>query len=42
MRTSVSQTLDMSVLSWKEKSPDAIAELREHVDRDFEYVGYQF
>jgi hypothetical protein len=31
--------LDMSVLSWKEQSPDAIAELREH-HYDFEYVGY--
>jgi hypothetical protein len=40
MRTSVPRTLDMSVLSWKEQSPDAIAELREYLDRDFEYVGY--
>jgi hypothetical protein len=40
MRTSVPRTLDMSVLSWKEQFPDAIAELREHLDRDFEYVGY--
>jgi hypothetical protein len=40
VRTSVPRTLDMSVLSWKEQSPDAIAELREHLDRDFEYVGY--
>jgi hypothetical protein len=40
VRTSVSRTLDISVLSWKEQSPDAIAELREHLDRDFEYVGY--
>jgi hypothetical protein len=40
VRTSVPQTLDMSVLSWKEQSPNAIAELREHLDRDFEYVGY--
>jgi hypothetical protein len=30
----------MSVLSWKEKSPNAIAKLREHLDRDFKYVGY--
>jgi hypothetical protein len=30
----------MSVLSWKEQSPNAIAELREHLDRDFEYMGY--
>jgi hypothetical protein len=40
VRTSVPRTLDMSILSWKEQSPDAIAELREHLDRDFEYVGY--
>jgi hypothetical protein len=40
VRTSVPRTLDMSVLSWKEQSPEAIAELREHLDRDFEYVGY--
>jgi hypothetical protein len=40
VRTSVPRTLDMSVLSWKEQSLDAIAELREHLDRDFEYVGY--
>jgi hypothetical protein len=40
MRTSVPRMLDMSVLSWKEQSLDAIAELREHLDRDFEYVGY--
>jgi hypothetical protein len=40
VRTSVPRTLDMSVLSWKEQSPDAIAELREHLDHDFEYVGY--
>jgi hypothetical protein len=40
MRTSIPQTLDMSVLSWKKQSLDAIAELREHLDRDFEYVGY--
>jgi hypothetical protein len=40
VRTSVPRTLDMSVLSWKEQSPDAIAELREHLDCDFEYVGY--
>jgi hypothetical protein len=40
VKTSVPRTLDMSVLSWKEQSPDAIAELREHLDRDFEYVGY--
>jgi hypothetical protein len=40
VRTSVPRTLDMSVLSWKEQSPDAIAELREHLDRDFESVGY--
>jgi hypothetical protein len=30
----------MSVLSWKEQFPNAIAELREHLNRDFEYVGY--
>jgi hypothetical protein len=41
MRTNVPRTLDMSVLSWKEQSPDAIAELREQLDREFEYVGYQ-
>jgi hypothetical protein len=40
VRTSVPRTLDMSVLSWKEQSPNAIAELREHLDRDFEYMGY--
>lgn len=40
VRISVPRTLDMSVLSWKEQSPDAIAELRERLDRDFEYVGY--
>jgi hypothetical protein len=40
VRTSVSRTLDMSVLSWKEQSPDTIAVLREHLDCDFEYVGY--
>jgi hypothetical protein len=40
VRTSVPRMLDMSILSWKEQSPDAIAELREHLDRDFEYVGY--
>jgi hypothetical protein len=40
VRTSAPRTLDMSVLSWKEQSPDAIAELREYLDRDFEYVGY--
>jgi hypothetical protein len=39
VRTSVPRMLDMSVLSWKEQSPDAIAELREH-HYDFEYVGY--
>jgi hypothetical protein len=38
MRTSVPRMLDMSVLSWKEQSPDAIAELREHLDCDFEYT----
>ena len=40
VRISVSRTLDMSVLSWKEQSPDVRAELREHLDCDFEYVGY--
>jgi hypothetical protein len=40
VRTSVPRTLDMSVLSWKEQSPDTIAKLREHLNRDFEYVGY--
>jgi hypothetical protein len=40
MRTSVPRMLDMSVLSWKEQSPDAIAELREYLERDFKYVGY--
>jgi hypothetical protein len=40
VKTSVFRTLDMSVLSWKEQSPDAIVELREYLDHDFEYVGY--
>ena len=40
VRISVPRKLDMSVLSWKDQSPDAIAELRERLDRDFEYVGY--
>jgi hypothetical protein len=40
VRTSVPRTLDMSILSWKEQSPDAIVELRKHLDRDFKYVGY--
>jgi hypothetical protein len=40
VRTSVLRTLDMSVLSWKEQSLDAIVKLREHLDRDFEYVVY--
>jgi hypothetical protein len=34
-------TLDMNVLSWKEQSPNAIAELREQLDCEFENVGYQ-
>jgi hypothetical protein len=40
VRTSVPRTLDMSILSWKEQSLNTIAELREYLDRDFEYVGY--
>jgi hypothetical protein len=40
VRTSVPRKLDMSILSWKEQSPEAITELREHLDHDFEYVGY--
>ena len=40
MRTSIPWSLDMSVLSWKEQSPNAIVELREYLDCDFEYVGY--
>jgi hypothetical protein len=40
VRTSVPRTFDMGILSWKEQSPHAIAELREYLDRDFEYVGY--
>jgi hypothetical protein len=41
VRTNVPCTLDLSVLSWKEQSPNAIAELREQLDHEFEYVGYQ-
>jgi hypothetical protein len=41
VRTNVPHILDISVLSWKEQSPDAIAELKEQLDREFEYVGYQ-
>jgi hypothetical protein len=29
VRTNVPRTLDMSVMSWKEQSPDAIAKLKE-------------
>jgi hypothetical protein len=41
MRTNIPRTLDISVLSWKEQSPDAIVELRDQLDSEFEYVGYQ-
>jgi hypothetical protein len=41
VRTNVPPTLDISVLSWKEQSPDAIVELRDQLDCEFEYVGYQ-
>jgi hypothetical protein len=40
VRSAVPRTLDMSILSWEGQSTDAIDELREHLDRDFEYVGY--
>ena len=35
-----SQTLDMSILSWKKQYPNTIAKLRKHLDCDFKYVGY--
>jgi hypothetical protein len=41
VRTNVPRTLDMSIMLWKEQSLDAIMELREQLDREFEYVGYQ-
>jgi hypothetical protein len=40
VRTNVPRILDINVMSWKEQSPDAIAELRDQLDHEFDYVGY--
>jgi hypothetical protein len=40
VRTNVPHILDISVLSWKKQSLKAIAELRDQLDCEFEYVGY--
>jgi hypothetical protein len=40
IRSAVPRTLDMSLLSWEGQSTEAINELRECLDRDFEYIGY--
>jgi hypothetical protein len=40
VRSIVPRTLDMSMLSWRDQSPSALAELTERLDRDFEYVEY--
>jgi hypothetical protein len=40
VRTAVPRILDMNVLSWEGKSTEALNELRDRLDRDFEYVGY--
>jgi hypothetical protein len=40
VRSAVPCTLDMSILSWEDQSTNAIDELRESLDCDFEYVGY--
>jgi hypothetical protein len=40
VRGIVLRTLGMSILSWKDQSPSILTELRERLDRDFEYVVY--
>jgi hypothetical protein len=40
VRSAVPRTLDMSCLSWEGQSTDAMDELQERLDRDFEYIGY--
>jgi hypothetical protein len=40
VRSAIPRTLDMSILSWEGQSTNAIDELQERLDCDFEYVGY--
>jgi hypothetical protein len=40
VRTAILPILDMSVLSWEGQSIAALNELRDRLDCDFEYIGY--
>jgi hypothetical protein len=40
IRMLVPRILDMSILEWKGQSPNAVAELRERLDSEFEYMEY--
>jgi hypothetical protein len=40
VRTALPRILDMSILLWEGQSTEALNELQDRLDHDFEYVGY--